>query len=1190
MSGKAHNIAIRYDYNSSELQDDYYYKEYDVPLNDSNKRIGIGDVNKAPNNKASYIFVHYYDENDDKDDFFENDFIQFEDDVQFRAEIKAKWIVINDCNISSSTKIFGNFYDLDNDPSFNNLIGLDLSFNSICDLEAIAHIIRNSPQLRYLDLSHNPIEFQSDLFEKVLSENPGISVINRKRVTPSDFYQLFKSKPKYRNDEKYKINQIDAAVRTIQKDRIYPPTAERKVDNADLKINGYNLGPNFIDTINVTAIDLSNCDLVYFDFNLFPNAFFIDLSNNHIKTFVFKNAEDKKLLYLDISGNEYGDLSKFAAHFPLCNINPSKLGNYKYSHFPKDANNDDTLQNDYVRFSDLKEDMNFFLINKQNRNFSKDVNQESNLVKIECSTKCKNRVKFVYKNNDKNNDNNNDNNNNLYICSSHEIARTLIDDIHHKQPIDQNGIEINCTYKENFEHLSNGFEGYLLYFIAYLNIGDFEIKPIEFNEIFTKCRNICELIIKFTKKGKKEDTVDQTYFRDFQKNIMKSLVYFEIKFNEYEFEDEKLYNRFIKKICHLPHLKYFNISGYTNALSERDEIDTTFKFLRGLDTFNGYRNLIPPTPAQYLALTKFHDAIKKKQEGNMKTYFNLNNLQFLILYENDLNNDPDNDIIHWSKVLPIRHIKVGRMVNKEVEYIDDTQETQELVKDKSKVFDKYPRLRYVNDKRTTKGLTSKDSEKENEQFDSFTSNAERILKGISRIQFFLVYSAKASSSFTSKLLYLLFTILNKIERFMIIKKIRLTDDFISNYEKIVLSSLFPLLTLKLLIWDPSYKWFSDVSKSLCKFCLIITLMTSTVLAFLIFFAIIDSRYFEKSAIPIPYAFQFLIYIIALGFLINYYRVNIYVRTTKRSGIRETSQEQNIFNAFLEFKFIKNKISYSLLIIMVMPICSIVLGSDPSFTFVYIYRLVYTLIIILSLAYVLISGTINQWKKIVGYLDLKDADKRYVEKDNDNLDSHQTSDEKTYYFVADKSEDQEGKGKKFNCNFVSEGALKYKITTADKKYNKFAIEYRSPTQIFYGSYRFRPLQNLCGFIDILQRIATEVVSKFCERYLFIVSSIMLIYVSVWWPYYDVGENIGAVLSSLGNVLMTLSNFLLYFFSMEDNEKMKIIVSYVDILGMMMSLVALVFPTAYNFLNKYIEKRRTEPTYNDISLSSIEQFSN
>lgn len=61
-------------------------------------------------------------------------------------------------------------------------------------------------------------------------------------------------------------------------------------------------------------------------------------------------------------------------------------------------------------------------------------------------------------------------------------------------------------------------------------------------------------------------------------------------------------------------------------------------------------------------------------------------------------------------------------------------------------------------------------------------------------------------------------------------------------------------------------------------------------------------------------------------------------------------------------------------------------------------------------------------------------------------------------------------------------------------------------------------------------------------------------------------------------------------MEDNEKMKIIVSYVDILGMMMSLVALVFPTAYNFLNKYIEKRRTEPTYNDISLSSIEQYSN
>ena len=86
----------------------------------------------------------------------------------------VKWIVIFDCQIKSLFVI--DDADL-NDANFcfQSLVGIDLSYNRISELDAISHLIniKMAPKLQYLELKGNPISLMknSKLIKKILSIN-----------------------------------------------------------------------------------------------------------------------------------------------------------------------------------------------------------------------------------------------------------------------------------------------------------------------------------------------------------------------------------------------------------------------------------------------------------------------------------------------------------------------------------------------------------------------------------------------------------------------------------------------------------------------------------------------------------------------------------------------------------------------------------------------------------------------------------------------------------------------------------------------------------------------------------------------------------------------------------------------------------------------------------------------------------
>ena len=104
---------------------------------------------------------------------------------------------------------------------------------------------------------------------------------------------------------------------------------------------------------------------------------------------------------------------------------------------------------------------------------------------------------------------------------------------------------------------------------------------------------------------------------------------------------------------------------------------------------------------------------------------------------------------------------------------------------------------------------------------------------------------------------------------------------------------------------------------------------------------------------------------------------------------KTENQNNIFQVYLEFKFLKSKIAYSCLILLIFPILDIVFDSPFSFqnfTFVNFYKLVFVTSIIGYFLYLLVHDTKKECSAIINYLDLDTDQSLSNDKDDNNLEN------------------------------------------------------------------------------------------------------------------------------------------------------------------------------------------------------------
>ena len=395
--------------------------------------------------------------------------------------------------------------------------------------------------------------------------------------------------------------------------------------------------------------------------------------------------------------------------------------------------------------------------------------------------------------------------------------------------------------------------------------------------------------------------------------------------------------------------------------------------------------------------------------------------------------------------------------------------------------------------------------------------------------------------------------------------------------KIFVYSIAPLFALILLLWEPSYEDFTTIAKNKKKSIGKLLLVELLGALFISICSFLDSKYVEHEFVFFPYMLQFFLFSFLIFLITLYYYKHIQMELVEEYKEEFDQQSKNSFIGYLEFKFLKSKVAYSILSILILPICGLLFESKFQNTFVDYYKLFFTGFIIIYVFYMLFSSTNDDTAKIIDYLDLE---KNKEESSNDiELEEIRENENKykTHYLVTKSKDDDNEKWcslSKFNQIFG--GAFHWRLTADDFKYQSFAAEFRTPTQIFYSQYRYRGLQKFYGLIEVFQRVLTELINFSCPRFLFIVPVLFTIYVALWWPNYDNITNISTIVTSVGKILMSLFNFLFDSFGIE-NKRAESILTYMNIIGIVLNVFGIFVSSLYSFCQIYIESREKRRVY-------------
>lgn len=1021
-----HNVK---EYNDIENKMSYHCFEdlAQITLNSQSQRISF------------LVYIQCFDTHQS---YFRNEFIP----SNIRAQLR--WLIITDCNISCSTKIL-----ISNEKTikFPQLIGIDLSFNNISDLQAIAHIINHdaSPQLTYLDLSHNPIGYQKDLRQKILTLNPNISVINRKRITPHDFVDIFTSNPSL--IKTYGYYQSLSAFKTIPKSR-------------------YSITKSVCSSFNITEIDFSNCSLYWFKFALFTNATKINLSNNELSDqyVLFQFETNTTLRSLDISGNQLLTsnsqfLNKIKTHFPNAIVTEDQE---QQTNNPEETNEEEGLSDfstalkDYPIFLDLENNTPAFYIgcNNENSNFT--------FLNKKCRYLNKEKVKLKLK---------------PFFPLSNRDIRFL-----------ENPPNSYQQYQNPNEILSLMYELKLFKFKT--------LTKDEFELIFKSCPLLDLLEVKLDLKQ------IPNLFENFESNIMGSLYTLSIDLLNFSFKSVKSFRKFIKNFRNLSNLCNLNLRNYKILKNEQEEIDTVFKYLRHLQFYNNYRNLMPPTVIQYFAArkvaeefsndisndTKFDDPAFDAQIKHHTP--NHNYPSKLLIRQESINtfNTPD-----YSTALPIKTIRIANLQNCGINEIKQLK-PEELI-------DRHPRCNDINGKFTVEQNRILQLNDENE-FARFTDITNSVLNLIGKAQMFYLYSVVTPIPLFSAMLYFIHSLLFKINRYFHLHNFVITD-FMSKFEGPAFLLIFVILALYLqrsFISYDSFIKFSEV-KLWFRILLIIVIVGGGGLLF-VMLDYIDRTYFEMSnQYNSMYVLHYFLYLFIMFILLWYFYRHIFKQSKAVSS--------NTFLAYQEFKLFKTETAYSILVVSILPLMSWAFDS---------YVLWKLIPLTPILCFILYTFTKQIKEKCDCFIDMLGLNNDSY-KGNENVQIHERKDEQGHVLsrnrillIAKQS------GKKVSIDGLLYGAFHYKQDERDEKFHTMVVKYRQSSQILYKRCRYRGFQKYIEIVDILSRILAEFTTHYFEEYQFIPPLLFLLYIIIWWPSCDTFDNVIMSFTHLSQVFQTIAS--------------------------------------------------------------------
>ncbi|OHT03701.1 hypothetical protein TRFO_28836 [Tritrichomonas foetus] len=1142
------------------MEKDLKFNEYEIPL-----RFGFDALNEATVYHSSTDQLKIPPNINYKMIIFSNHptFSYNEKFLKSSQCSEVKWIIINDCQIRSLFQIDTTH---NTEISFSSLIGLDLSNNKISDIDSISHIINETiaPKLQYLDLSGNPISVKKIqlLKREILKLNPSLSVINRRLVYPSDYNVICQTKE---DQNKYGKYQLRCALKTTSFSNNYA-----YLDNFE-----------FLLTYKITTLDLSNHGLFYFDFNLFPKAIFIDISNNPLKI-IKRKSNLQNLLFLSMNNTMVSD-KKIDKILKAINHNCYFLFRDRNINFKQKFDNSFRM----LRSNDLNGSFpDSTNINQQNSNIDSLLQVSSiNVINNEILNTSNYHVSLMR---------------DFSYNSKYPILdfNEFIESFYYYGVIDSNNIismvfPFFCPLKDHF----NGYpdkkniifldtEGedhrfrmdtiILSKFLRNKTIDGFEIsknlrilklgtfgqktkpkksnlenKDLEnknnidyLNDAIPLSPNIYLTYSLITLLNLNKCEIDTETFKVISNNCVNLItLYIQdnritdlsclVRTSMYKLkvlDFGKFYENESQKIQIKQQLEYLrNLKSLTKLFIENYcDYDTVFRLLRNLKYFNGHLNLMPPTPAQKFA---FHASQKHKESnGNEYKYENYNYMTLMTDFHSN------SEVDYWQKILPIKEVvtteenssEINQKIIKEFPHVKSIGYRGEKPEKKSD----YELMNLKsnsknNSKRKTSSISMND-EKNHEIIDNTGIWIEMFgifFDILPQTQVFSIYYrnattviSKNASPFVMLFLHFFMLMEFKVERFFKKFNFKVITKF-TQLEFLVLTTIIPFIFVSIRDWRISRSKFVNLSNTgIIQQIIFLFVLIVAGFGFLSAFLVLDYYYFDHSWNYFAYGFQFLIYIVCIMILYLIYRNHIY----------KTVEKNKLADALMETKLFKEKLAFSVLIVFEIPMVSYALflvrtypWSFLAFTAIILYSFMFFYILI----NVLFGGVSRSFEEIQIQKRFEDSFKNAYYKGSfwENL---------KLYLKKDK--------------------------TFDSNYHEYVRNNRTPSQVIYADFGYHFTRRYKEIFDLLVRVLISIITNLpwpnIQSWLtFALSIVVFLYYLIVRPYYDKIQNIGYIISSAGNALMGLA---------EVTDFVQVLIKYI---GVILSFSGIAFPTLYNKLS-------------------------